>query len=336
MDSQRTVDWRRELRHNWPMLRVQHGSAISTAPLPRSFAGAAILVGVDADGTRHLLVPLGGGQPVEDRRSAHLQVSSRELVIADERRAYVDVRCHRADLADLFDDILADMLEELHSADDAGLACMRALDRWRELLRRRSGTLSESAARGLYAELLVLDKLLSLDPALHVPSVWTGPTRTPHDFELVGHSLEVKAIGDGPPLVEIHGIEQLSSTENKDLHLVVVRLREDVEGRRVPDLAADLLDKVSVRHDLLEQLARAGFSPAATDATAFRRYAVVETLVLPVVNAFPRIVLNSFVSGELPNEVTDVSYRVDLTSRLTSTLTDDAYHQLLSGGVARP
>lgn len=332
MSEERPVDWRRELSHIWPLLVPAADQAIVTAPVQSSPAGWEVLVGVDVRRSRHLLIRCDESSKVEDRSSAYVQITTRDLVIDGTQAHYADLVCYRDDLADLFDDILADVFEELLRAQEAGPACVRVLNRWRDLLRRQTGPLTEGVARGLFAELLVLERILGLRHRVKVSEVWRGPDRAPHDFELERHSLEVKAVGEGPPIVEVNGLDQLDQCEDRTLHVVTVQLREDAEGRRLPDLVDDVLGRTADRRGVLNQLAKVGFSPA-DERDWYHPYLPVQIHVMTVSESFPRIVRGSFGAKGLARDVIDVSYRLDLTSQLPLSGGDEALRRIVGDGL---
>lgn len=327
-------DWKVELSHSWPLLGGEKGPGVATAPLALTLFGSPVLIGIDADSNRHLLVPQREEISIEDRRSAYVQITTRQLAIADKVGDFVDVTCTRRDLFDLFDDVVTDILRQLvEEPQDPGAICVSTLDRWRELLRRGTEPLSEQAVRGLFAELTVLRKMLDVRPSLDIARVWTGPTRAPHDFELTGHCLEVKALGQGLPVIEVHGALQLAQDAGKDLHLVALTLAEEPDGKRLADLASDVLAAADDPDELRGLLLQAGHRVSRQDPGPYRSYSVVQTHVLPVTEGFPRIVPTTFPEGDLPAGISGISYLADLTLQLGTSLDEREFNELIADGV---
>jgi hypothetical protein len=290
---------------------------------PTTVAGH-VLLGVDRRGDHCLLVPVPPEIPTqEDRRSAFVQVVRSDLVLDGSTRTYAAVVCHRRDLDGLFDDVLAAMLAELadQPTDPAG-TCIRVLSEWRELLRKNAGVLGESALRGLFGELLVLERIIKSHSSVAVADLWRGPDLEPHDFNLGGHVIEVKTLGHTGSIVEIHGLDQLQAPPRQELYLILVRLAEDMEGRSLPELIDAIAKALPNPGEFREQLAKAGYSAADAQAYRDRRFLGRQVLGLQVTSGFPSIVHNSFASA-VPPEIRGVTYTIDLVEYLPEAWTDD-------------
>ncbi|MFF1412823.1 PD-(D/E)XK motif protein [Streptomyces sp. NPDC058289] len=329
-----THAWQYRLRTHWAVLRTRRDPAgMATSALGITVGnGAQILVGVDSGGDHHLLVPIDDNVISEDSQAAYITIRRRELRIHGTTRAYADVTCHRADLAELFDDVLAAMIDQLESntGERPDAVCKRVLNEWRELLRRRHGLLGEEALRGLFGELVVLEKILDSARA-HTLSVWCGPNRDPHDFRLSGGDLEVKTLGMTGSTVRIHGVGQLQPPVNGDLHLVVVRLSSDPDGLSLPDLVDRITPKTDGRRAFDDALARAGYVGIDAEHYRDRRFVVPQIVALPVTDGFPRVVPSSLVAA-LPVEISALSYTLDLSLLLATSLTGPEVAVLFENG----
>jgi hypothetical protein len=326
--------WQAQLQAHWAVLSARRPTTgVVTSGLGIVVKdGAEVLAGVDARGDHHLLVPAADGTLVEDSQAAYIRIQRCALVIGGRGRTYVDVVCHRADLSELFDDILATMLTELatDSTEQPDAVCKRVLDEWRELLRRRGGLLGDDALRGLFGELVVLEQILDAS-STHDLSVWRGPDREPHDFRLPGGDLEVKTLGVTGSMVRIHGIEQLEPSEDGELHLIVVRLSADHDGLALPDLIERIHPKANDRRAFTVALARAGYSETDAQHYRDRRFTIMQIGALSVDDEFPRIAPSSL-ADMLPDEVSSLSYTLDLSLLLPRALTDAAIKPLLTKG----
>ncbi|MFF4442020.1 PD-(D/E)XK motif protein [Streptomyces sp. NPDC001621] len=328
--------WQTRLRAHWSVLKARRTpDGVATSGLGLSVGdNAEVLVGVDAHGDHHLLIPTNlRSTPVEDYQAAYIRIQRCTLVVDGRSRIFTDVVCHRPDLSELFDDILAAMLAEL--ATDTGrppdTVCKQVLDEWRELLRRRGGLLGDDALRGLFGELIVLEKILTANPENGL-SAWRGPNREPHDFRLDNGNLEVKTLGANGSTVRIHGIGQLEPPTSGNLHLIVVRLTAASDGLALPDLVDRLQSKVADRRAFAVALARCGYSQTDADHYRDRRFTVAQITALPIDDAFPRVVPSSL-SGELPKEVSALSYSLDLSVLLPlATLADHTLMPLFVKG----
>ncbi|MEU8003155.1 PD-(D/E)XK motif protein [Catellatospora sp. NPDC049111] len=303
----------------WAVLTPPRVQEFSSFPLEVVCGGEPCRVALDGTGARHLLVPAGEEAVAVDPRPAVLGLAIRKLRFEGPPVVYVDVSCTEADLFAEFDEIVTDVLEAVSGAQRPASAAIGAVTRWRRLFRSRLVRgLSYQAKVGLFAELSVLSALVAADAGFPVQA-WRGPLNEPHDFEAPACCLEVKGLSAGSDGVVIHGLEQLNTHDGRRLELVMLRVVEDPEGRRLGDLVADLRDVVSSRVDLRSRLSAAGWSeqPDRPDVDTF---SIEEVFRLEVGAGTPRLVPSSLVTGSLPYGVGDLDYRIDLAPLLSLTV----------------
>ncbi|MEU8230046.1 PD-(D/E)XK motif protein [Actinoplanes sp. NPDC048967] len=305
-------DLRAVINDHWRALgAVQRGTAWLTSALPVESAGLPMLCAIGPDGNRHLLVPLPpGDRPRPDLRSAAVHLLP--LTLEPEARPvhYADLVLLRADLAEIFTGLCADVLAALAAEpDDVLVAIGQVLGGWRELLRSGSKLGIEQLA-GLFGELTVLNRLLDLRPDLL--KSWQGPLRAPQDFVLNASAIEVKATASSEGrIVRIHGIDQLAAPAG-GLMLWWLRLDTgDTGGIAVPELIRSTARRLDRPQDLWQLLARSGYFMADADRYKGLHFTVVEEAHYRVAEDFPRIVAASLAS-DLPPGVSDVRYAVDL------------------------
>jgi hypothetical protein len=167
-------------------LRVRDSDVVVTT--------GTVLHALDADGLLHLLVPLSqDDDPTPDQRSAGVQLVPIIIAAEEGTRRYLDVVCRLPHLNALFCEVADEMLEAMHSDPiRAALACVVVLNRWRELLERRTSTLlGPQQLMGLLGELLVLEQLATRNAGAALQR-WTGPTG--HRFDFVAGA---DALGEG-------------------------------------------------------------------------------------------------------------------------------------------
>lgn len=119
------------------------------------------------------------------------------------------------------------------SEDRLANAVVGRIDRWRSLLQSDGSGLGETKLRGLFGELLVLEKCLlpMLSPEEAVRA-WTGPEGAPQDFLLPsGAHIEVKTIGRDAGTVRINGLGQLDAGPDP---LVLALVRVETAGSSAP------------------------------------------------------------------------------------------------------
>ena len=275
-----------------------------------SVSNGNVRLGVDRAGTRHLFVAVeSGDRRVPDDVVGALLVKRRTFTFDGAAALFLDIQCIRSDLFDLFDDLLIDILDAM--AERAGSdTALEVIDRWRSLLATKGRqALTQSAQRGLIAELHVL-RLLWAPPSLIDVSVWRGPLGEPHDILAPTFAIEVKSVSSRGRSVEIHGPMQLAPP-GRPLALVILELEEDEAGETVAHVAADIVQRSQDRDLANARLALAGYSSG--DAELYStRFAVRGLRHVAVDVNTPRIVPDSFTAGVLPEGLLYLSYALDL------------------------
>lgn len=203
-------------------------------------------------------------------------------------------------------------------ADEKALVLLfrERLNLWKKLFQRGgSGLLQSHEIKGLIAEMLVLEQLISDETRdVHeAVSGWIGPLGADQDFMYSDRALEVKAVGPGAETVSIASLEQLDCAV--PMHLVIATLRPATPGEpgaiglnalaaRVEGLIADspealntfkdrLLEARYVEHEFYETLL---FEPKSLDG-----YTVAPT--------FPRLIRDMVPAG-----IGGASYTIQLES----------------------
>lgn len=230
---------------------------------------------------------------------------------------------------DLFATICADVVSAAARTDEdrALHQFLARLDAWRQFLRDRRAGLSRSETVGLFGELLVLEQLLQSNS--NSLETWKSPTDGLHDFQVLGHALEIKT-GLGPSAsISISRLDQLDTTGLERLDLLHVRLVEAQNGRSLRDVMSaigDLLPDDHSRRTFENAILRRGLLP---DDEIARRTPVVRLRTIEaysITDSFPRLLRAS-----LPLAITEATYTLEVRaiSAFTAGLTDvlEAFHQ---------
>jgi hypothetical protein len=279
-------------------------------------AAGPVMHGLNTKGSRHLLVPLADSEtPIEDRRSAGVQIHVRSLLEGSELKRYLDVLCLRPDLNQLYSTVADEMLAGIEARpDDAGTACRDVLDRWRELLESpRQNLLGVQRQAALLAELEWVTMVASISPEAALTS-WRGPLMDRQDFMTEGLAVEVKAtlVREGR-FTEVHGDRQLEVSPGGDLYLAFHRYEPVAkDGTSLPEQIERLIGAGVERKRLRSLLSQVGYDPRDTDTYAAFRFARTEFRVYPVDAAFPKVVPASFAGGVTPERVGAIRYVIDL------------------------
>ena len=303
------------LREGWIALGERRGGGeggLAALGIGKHVDMGEILQALDHEGGRHVLVPVAGGKVPEDLLSAGVQVVRIELGRPGEVRAFADIRCMFARLADLFDDVAADMVEAAAAEPAEPVpACLRALDQWRALLRSvRSDAPRRTQIVGLMGELMVLRDIVRSDPERRA-DLWVGREGQRHDLRRGNIAIEVKSTTatEGRD-VSIHGVQQLEEPEGGELFLAWFRFEHVPGGGITLSGLIDEIRALGVPAQLLHSgLDERGLAPGMWPDEEFE---LRESRFHPVDGTFPRLVPAAFRGGRVPEGVVNVSYRVDL------------------------
>ena len=275
------------------------------------------LYALDAQGLRHLLIPVREGVRIEaDDRSNGVHVIPRVLLDGAAASHFVDIACRKPHLAEVFSHLVDEVIEELRREPGRPAStARRVLNRWRELIEREiPNLLSEERLLGLFGELHILRRLA--EETSDAVAMWTGPLGSRFDFQRYTRALEVKTVAAGTDTsVHIHGVDQLEPPPGGTLHLWVLSVeRRSATGESIPALIARIRERGVDALALSSKLHSAGYAEHDELHYAEVLFSVLGEQVFRVDSAFPRIVRESFNAGDLPPRVGSLRYTIDLTS----------------------
>lgn len=310
--------WREKLLGLYAVLPEPEPPAeLRTVPVSCPSPTGPVFAALDIEGGRHILLGVGPDSIVAEEVAKAVSIRRRNLVVGAHHGTFVDLAVHDRRLCEIFVGLVADVLDAIAAGGDAATAPRDVLLRWRELIDRRLvGRLRQQEAVGLFGELCVLERLMAGAPLSAL--AWLGPLGHPHDLDLSTRAIEVKstsAVADA--VVEIHGLEQLAAPADKPLDLVFVRLRADPAARSIVELANAVEAVIEQPDEFRLRAGAAGLYLDEPERFEEFRFDVVEMRGLHITDAVPRIIASTFGDG-VPDELSDVRYRVDLSKALTS------------------
>lgn len=236
------------------------GSGVLTRSLGILVGQDAVMAAIDVNGRKHLLVPSGGAPVSADASSQGVTLGSRRLRVGGRDVDFIDLECRMDHLDLVFERLLEDLLRRLEHDSSAPVMTVRhTLDEWRALLRSAGRPLDRETVVGLVGELEVL-RCMAERNASTALDAWRGPAMAVHDFVHGGSELEVKTTTsvDGN-FITIANLDQLDPCLVRELHLVVVHVRDD-ESAPTLDERLDGLIRLGLGRDaLLERVERAGY-----------------------------------------------------------------------------
>ncbi|WP_311354935.1 PD-(D/E)XK motif protein [Corynebacterium pyruviciproducens] len=281
-----------EIRHIWGLLEQSTHEEWSVLPLEISPVRELVLLAIDTQGKRHLLVQARGRKyDVDPRGLLATRVGDhvfRYQTGEEISGRFVDISCMDRGLNEYFDWVLVSVINSLPTANDPASRAILTVNSWRRLFSRLSEArvLSFQEKAGLFGELVVLKQLLSADQDLPLGS-WTGPAKQPHDFEMEQFSIEVKTVIDRSPSLEIHGLKQLEESVTKRLYLVCVYLEKSEDGLTVKEYFDQVCSIAPEQVDGLRRIgARLGLASMHDD---IERFSIERIGIVRVNDDFPRI-----------------------------------------------
>ncbi|MEG3616452.1 PD-(D/E)XK motif protein [Isoptericola haloaureus] len=305
--------------------------------LDHSTPWGKVTLAIDSDDVRHLLVPvLSTTRFRAGLDGPGLTLRKRFLEDASSRTTYADLSCPRPELAYLFDELCTDVLRTLPGREKQPLkAVYQVIDRWQALFERPAGRMERQVASGLFAELLVLRRLLQTDASAH--RTWTGPTGRHHDFSGGAIDIEVKATTLAAGYVtEIHGLEQLEPAPASTLLLAWFRLVAEVEegrGVSLQVLAEECLELADDEQAMRSRLAQVGYLPGVVRENDVRAFTTSEERWYLVDETFPRMTRAQLGAAGVDERVKDANYTIDLVAEVPGNEEEVAMH--LSGWSAQ-
>jgi hypothetical protein len=230
-----------------------------------------------------------------------------------------DVRYH-----DVFNALIVDVLDGLkrfaaREDPEKGLALdfvAGRIIRWRNCFRLEPEGLGEDKQLGLFGELYILESLISAGvSAVDAVVSWTGPHKSPQDFQIGGSSIEVKTSRQALPVnIQIASERQLDHASDGPMFLIhlAIEVRSDGSGETLPNRVSALRELVAFQSDagmlLDDSMIAYGYldihSARYTNAYNIRYMDCFE-----VSDTFPRIR-----ERDLPEGVGDVSYLLSLSA----------------------
>jgi hypothetical protein len=233
-------------------------------------------------------------------------------------------------LTDAFVSLVAELATKSAAAtneQEALSVFFETLSQWQELLAARSERLTESALRGLVAELWFG---FESGGHPHSPSettkAWVGPLGGAQDFEFLPPNLryEVKSLRPTRTEVSISSAEQL---DGDDIRLAVVTM-EQIEhqtlGLTLPELVKSIrsnLDNGSDRSDFNRRLANLHLD-LDDNWYAEQSYSILRLQIFEVGGEFPALR-----RSQLPLAITGTSYQIDLVQITPYIVSDRTYVQ---------
>ena len=236
---------------------------------------------------------------------ANSKIQTRDMIIDSEDVYVLLLSCSHDDFAYEFAAICAEFLEPGNN----GIARASLINdpvgwwkRWKELIGNSS---RDKKVYDVIAEMLVYESLLKKGKNVE----WAGPDSSTHDIEANDESFEVKStIKKYGYTITISSQYQLES--EKKLHLYFCRLEKSRLGDSINDVKERLLLLGCDEFDIEKKLNGLGLEKGRSVRN--EKYKVLESLVYPVNEMFPKITRASFKDEKYPERLLHITYTINL------------------------
>jgi len=237
------------------------------------------------------------------------------LDVPTEKSLHIRIVLEDETCKDIFDTVCSDLVMGLNSCmtnSERRSELSLFLERWSRFFERHGNAgLSQERQRGLYGELWWIRRMIGKGVAESVAiSSWKGCERGYHDFDLMGHVVEVKTtMTKEPRKVRISNERQLDERGLVDLHLFVLTLiKAESGGETLPEIVQSLRLCLSgaAAGKFENSLCEAGYLDVHEDMYRSCYTAHSEEL-FQVMHGFPRIIT-------LPTGTGDLGYSVVLSA----------------------
>ena len=234
--------------NRWSSLRKGLGEAVyqgydSTHPLEFFF-------GLDVTGNREFFLIVNHEPSQVPKPSKSIEVLSGQRKDGTYTLVF---RLTQPDQHDVFTHLCWDLAESSRDCIDKEQGLTRVIIRyahWQRLLGKGgNGLLSESEIKGLFGEIMFLQKVLVKKyGGLQAVQGWLGPTGADRDFVYSDLWYEAKTTNPSSPIIQISSIEQLDIAEIG--HLVWIQVEKtsvsDPLGLTLPAIIATMRDCLAI------------------------------------------------------------------------------------------
>ncbi|MDQ2068649.1 PD-(D/E)XK motif protein [Natronospira bacteriovora] len=274
-----------------------------------------VLISLGLDGEAAILAEIDPREAVSrDLGGRNIGVTVRSPLVDGRPLPVIELVCQESALEPVFAELAVDVIRRISNGLASRRAIEQALEDFRNLLQRDlPSRVGMEEAIGLVGELLVLEKLVGVDPGSW--RAWNGPLGETHDFMSGEQAIEVKASAHvGESRIEIHGLDQLNPPA-KGLYLFHLVLVPDPKGNvSVPMLSASIQRIVDDESGFIERLNASGFHPSEPVRWEDHRFSLSSMTCFDVSKGFPKLTKTEITGGELPAGIGDVRYSISLAS----------------------
>lgn len=306
------------IRTGWGILRsrIADGNELSTSSvvLDVSTIHGPLRLSVGGSGEPQLLIPLGMHDTLpSDFEGQALEIRQQYFSLGGRNKRFLLLECSEPELEQAFTGLVEELSRRVEEGGPPVGSLVSVVREFRDLLRSGSENVSRERAVGLVGELVVVQRIVELNP--QGVTAWQGPDGARHDFRCGAHALEVKSsVKVGSRTVEITAADQLFPPDGATLHLHQLILEADPAGSLSVPLLHDRIEEYLTDTTVFrEKLEKLGFLPGLSEYWERFRFSLVDASTYRVDVGFPRIGDDGGRYAPcLPYGISAVRYNLDL------------------------
>lgn len=220
----------------------------------------------------------------------------------------------RPELENLFSVLCSQMAEEAENwpSSNGGTFLHNQLKKWESLLKGCAKRLSEEQERGLFGELILLEKAVTIFGAAVAVDNWTGPENGPQDFLFDQGAVEVKTVFTRVGRVAISSLDQLDCVG--PLYLCVGFIEKDPGGSTLKETVDRVSSALQIDREaadtFLRKLDAVGYNEALGNTGSDTKWALSDRQWFDAKGEkFPALR-----RSEIPDGVLDAEYVISLST----------------------
>ncbi|MBM6618659.1 PD-(D/E)XK motif protein [Bacillus suaedaesalsae] len=256
---------------------------------------------VKIDGMQGVAIEISSDKHVNEK-FANISYFTKEYVVAGEELHLLMLLSDQTKLLDDFAIICAGFLEKVLDSEHYLEIQQNPISWWHVMKELLGNANIDKAAYSVLAEMLTYYYLLKKGKEVS----WVGPFGGTVDFNSEDGSYEVKStIARYGSNIIINSQYQLRAK-----YVLYFRFEPNLYGVSIQDLATQLLDLAVEKTEIERALEKLKYPIGSEIRT--KKYRLLEVKRYEVNDSFPKIVPESFLGGQLPQHITEISYKIDL------------------------
>lgn len=294
----------------WLSLKNQsHGSGTLVEPVDPGIQGC--LMGVDKDGSLHLMIAIG-----EEPSKIPQELEAVVVQIIETDRTYLDIYA-KGHYEMIFTPMANQIFEGVSVQGRKPFdVVVETIEEFRGALKPLKPDLTLAEQIGLFGEIWVLLNALIPNIGARACFLWSGPEAERHDFIGDNAHIEVKTTTKSEDKHEISRMDQLRAPNGKKLLFASIQLEKTEGGEKtLANLIDEVIDALGIDGKAIDafeaRLAKMRWHDGLRQSSELKRFNLRDVQFFEVEGTFPRLP-DSYVP---PRGITAIKYTIDISSR---------------------